>query len=157
MDRLSNLRAVAANHQNRTLDIGRSLFALDFEILEIAHLSVNQFVTFEIRSDVSIAGDHTKSARDLIEPDPVALGPRAFLHCTALGAREECNSQGLVSVGVGGSEFATVFLKMVILGLLVRESMNWWHISPAFASRLLSGRLVQRPAVPVNEHLPNTP
>jgi hypothetical protein len=93
---------------------------------------MNHFVTLKKRSDISVARDYAVRARNLVKPNPVAMRPCAFHHCSALSASEKRNGQGLVSVGVGGSEFATMLLKVVILGLLVRESMDWWRIPPAF-------------------------
>src|SRR5277367_3939453 len=99
MGRLNNPQVAGANHRTRILDIDRSLSALYFEILKIAFLPMNHFVTSEICSDVPVAGDYTVCTRNLVEPNPVAVRPCALHHSSALGGSEKRNGQGFVSVG----------------------------------------------------------
>jgi hypothetical protein len=96
-------------------------------------LPMDQFVTFEKRSDISILRTNRKTELHFVKSNTVLVSSYAFNHCSGHIATKKRNSHGFVFVRCGGPDVASMLLKVIFLVLLVKEAMDLWHISPAFA------------------------
>ncbi len=94
---------------------------------------MNHSVTLKKRSDISIASNDPEGPCHLVEAYTVTTTPYTLDHFSALGTSEKRDGQRFVGIGINRAKFIPVLLKMVLLVLLVRESMNCWYSSPAFA------------------------
>jgi hypothetical protein len=99
----------------------------------MAFLPMDQFVTFEKRFDVSILRANAEAKLHLVETDAILVTTYAFNHCSAHIATKERDRNDFIFIRRGGPEVISMLLKVVILVLLDKESMDLRHISPAFA------------------------